>query len=101
MALPLAQRQSSPLLLKSGGVLTGPKTFLAGLVALFTGRLDRGSGYVINAPRAIEALALHNPEAAQWWREHTPHMLGRGRYFFFHDSVGYVTDSALPAVDEI
>ena len=33
--------------------------------------------------RPIEQLEQHNPDAAQWWRTHAPHMMRRRAGFIF------------------
>jgi len=65
------------------GVLSGPAGFFRQLAAIFTGRAEKMDGYAVNALRAIEALDSHNPDAAHWWRESTPHFLNGKRSFVF------------------
>lgn len=90
LVLPLAQRRQSPLAFLTSGVLSGPKTGLSRLAALLTGRLERQSGYRVDAQAAVSILAGRSPEAAAWWRENAPHALRPGRYFVFHRDAGRV-----------
>jgi hypothetical protein len=69
------------------GVLSGPKTWLGELIALITGSSNRVSGYPVESQVAVAILAESNPEAADWWRVNTPHLLTRGRTFVFQAPV--------------
>ena len=53
------------------------------MCALITGRHSIGDGYTVDALAAVEALAQENPEAARWWRENTPHLMGAGKKLMF------------------
>ena len=72
---------------RSTGVLTGPRGYLGGLLAMIRGRTDRVPGYLVDARAAIEILARTNPAAAAWWREHAQHLLGEGSDFVFEQEV--------------
>jgi hypothetical protein len=89
--LPLSQRKATPLPFLTSGVLSGPKNFAARLLALFTGKLKRESGFLVEAQVAVAILASRSPEAAAWWRENTPHQLRPKRYFVFQQEVGHVS----------
>ncbi len=65
------------------GVLTGPKGFFGQLWAVLMGRVDEGSVYLVKAKIAVEILEEARPEAARWWREHTPHLFEANRTFGF------------------
>ena len=93
LSLPLAQRKLSPRAFLTSGVVSGPKTFLTGLVALVTGKLERQTGFAVEAQPAIAALAKIDPEAAEWWRENVPHLTQPRRYFVFQQGVGHVIKS--------
>lgn len=67
----------------AAGVLSGPRTRIGWLVALTLGRARKERGYTVDSRRAIELLAAHAPEAAQWWRERTPQLLQPGRWLQF------------------
>jgi len=92
LALPLAGGRSSPRSVLTSGVLSGPKSFLASLAALFSGKLVRRSGYAVETTAAVAILATKSPEAAAWWRENTPQLVRRGRYFVFPYEVGRVVE---------
>jgi hypothetical protein len=89
--LPLFHRR--PRAWRSAGVLTGPRTLLARLSALWSGRLGRANGYAVSVIEAIAALEAAHPEAARWWREHAPHLVRPGKAFVFSAEVCVVEDS--------
>jgi hypothetical protein len=35
------------------------------------------TGYVVDGRAAVRALESHAPDAAEWWRQHAPHVLAR------------------------
>jgi hypothetical protein len=41
----------------------------------------------VDVDEAIDILAEADPEAAAWWEENTPHLLGRGGKFGFAEEV--------------
>lgn len=65
------------------GVLSGPRTLWQELTRIVLGRVNKNPGYVVNALAAINLLAVKDPSAAAWWREHCPHLLTGRRYFVF------------------
>lgn len=67
----------------SVGVLSQPKTRFGWSLARFLGQIKRIDGYLVNAGQAIEILTAQAPEAAQWWRSHTPHLLDPKHHFVF------------------
>lgn len=69
------------------GVLSSPRSMLAQWLAVFRGRAERVAGYAVEALPAIDILASASPEAAAWWRENTPHLIGPRRYLLFHEEV--------------
>ncbi len=81
---------------RSAGVLTGPKTFLARLSALFSGRLERKNGYAVAVVEAIAALEAVNPAAAKWWRENSPQLIRPGKAFVFASEVCVVEPDLSP-----
>jgi hypothetical protein len=81
--LPLAGGEIGARRVRTGGVLTGPRTFLAKLVAALTGRTGHSYGYVIDAPQALVLLAEKSPRAARWWRDYAPHCWQPGSKFVF------------------
>ena len=90
LSLPLAQRNAKPVSYLTAGVLSGPKSPAALLVALFTGKLARQRGFRVSSLRAVEVLARSSPEAAAWWRQNAPRQLEPHRYFVFHEGTGHV-----------
>jgi hypothetical protein len=93
LLLPLAQRKGAPVSARGSGVLSGPKGLVSSLLASLTGKSERQSGFVVEVRPAIETLAASSPEAADWWRENTPHLFRGRRYFVFHESVGRVIEA--------
>lgn len=81
MSLPLAFDRERTW--RGIGVLTGPHHWLSQLWAIVRGRTTNVAGYAVNAKAAVDQLAEINPQAAAWWREHTPQMLTGQRYFVF------------------
>ena len=92
LALQVTQRKSAPHTYLTSGVLSGPKTILALCGALLGGKLQRRTGFRVEARVAIAVLAKASPEAAAWWRENTPHEFRPGRYFVFEQGVGHISE---------
>ena len=69
------------------GVLSGPKSALGELIAVFTGGCKLVAGYRVDSQAAVAILAEVNPEAAEWWRVNTPHLMTKGRCFVFQAPV--------------
>lgn len=65
------------------GVLTGPKTQFSLVLATLRGRGQKQTGYIVEARTAIELLANHSKEAAEWWRQNAPQFLKPKFYFLF------------------
>ena len=93
LSLPLAQRKAQALSLFTSGVLSGPRGFFSSIGALLAGKLERRSGFLVEARAAIAVLAKSSPEAAAWWHENTPHLLRPKRYFVFPQGVGHVSET--------
>jgi hypothetical protein len=68
------------------GVLDRP-SLISLLCNLIRGRAEFTTGYAVEALRAVEILDDTNPDAAAWWRQNTPHLLVRNRYFLFPTEV--------------
>jgi hypothetical protein len=80
LVLPLHEKFDRPVTHPLFGVLTGPKTLLSMFFKnLFTTPARRDS-YMVTAQVAIELLAKHNPTAAQWWVDNTPHFVKSTRW---------------------
>ena len=90
LRLPLAQSSAKPTTTLTSGVLTGPRSYFAKLLALWTGRFHVSEGYLVDAPAALDALESASPEAAAWWKQHRPDLYRPGRRFMFQKGVGNV-----------
>jgi hypothetical protein len=49
-------------------------------------------GFLVPSLTAVERLEVFNPDAAAWWREHTPHLMRRGRHFVFDSAACELVD---------
>lgn len=78
---------SGPRAIQTVGVLSHPKTWFGMLLARISGKTKQERGYIVDAQRAVEILAVHSPDAARWWRESAAHSLQPGQYFLFHSEV--------------
>jgi hypothetical protein len=65
------------------GVVSGPRGPLGRLWHRLTRRYTRGKHYAVLVDDAIEALEKKSPDAAAWWREYLPHLIGTGQTFGF------------------
>jgi hypothetical protein len=65
------------------GVLTGPKTQFGLVLATILGRGQKQTGYIVEAKTAVELLASHSKDAAEWWRQNAPQFLKPKFYFLF------------------
>jgi|HubBroStandDraft_4_1064222.scaffolds.fasta_scaffold191208_2 hypothetical protein len=86
----MAQPSAEPMTKLTAGVLTGPRSFLARLLAFYKGRLDVTEGYLVDAPGAFDVLESAHPEAAAWWKGHRPDLFRPGRKLVFPKGVGNV-----------
>ena len=89
LSIPLVQSSTKPLMLRTTGVLTGSNGFFRCLIVLFSGKLKRENGFIVESKVAIDLLSISAPEAASWWSENTPHLLRSKQYFVFHESSGH------------
>jgi hypothetical protein len=85
LVLPVVPGRHGPYRALTSGVLTGPKSFLGRLRDLLLGRFSLVDGYPVDAAAAVEVLAQHHPDAADWWR--TANRLRPGGTFLFHSHV--------------
>jgi len=69
------------------GVLSGPKTEIGVRIYTRLGRARWESGYLVEARVAVSILEMVNPEAAEWWRTNTPHLLTTAGCFIFQAPV--------------
>ncbi len=79
----------------AGGVLTMPKTVWGEWLRRLLGLGKFESGYIVDVATAIALLERSAPQAAQWWRENTPHLLARVHYFIFAPDVCQETDEVI------
>jgi hypothetical protein len=86
LELPLPRR-SAPRAYYAYGVLSVPRSWLAQWWGIIRGRAERIPGYAVESSHAVDILAASNPDAAAWWRKHTPHLIGPRRYLLFHEHV--------------
>ncbi|MEG3143503.1 hypothetical protein U1839_02455 [Sphingomonas sp. RT2P30] len=77
LSLPLAVKRKRRW--RGVGVLSGPRHWLSQLWDPV--KASKIEGYLVNAKTAVDHLADHRPDAAAWWREHTPLLLNGKRYF--------------------
>jgi hypothetical protein len=96
LSLPLAQRSLDPHVFLTAGVLSVPVGRVRSLIALLSGKFKREPGYLVECMAAVEALSKASPEAANWWRENTPHLMKKGQYFVFQKSVGHAQSGTSP-----
>ncbi|MDB5335295.1 MAG: hypothetical protein JWN70_914 [Planctomycetaceae bacterium] len=94
LELPLADGTSAKECRLTAGVLTGPRSFIATLFALITGKLTKEVGFRVPVIAAVDVLSSKSPAAADWWRKHTPHLVRSGGYFIFHEHCAKIVDSA-------
>jgi hypothetical protein len=64
------------LILPLGPGETGPRP-------VKTAGAEEKVGYVVDAPRALQVLAAHAPEAALWWKQNAPAYCQPGRALVF------------------
>jgi hypothetical protein len=84
LVLPLAKPR--PLTVLTSGVLSGPPNRLAAIWWGLLGRLEKKSGYAVEATAALAILERTAPDAALWWRENVPRLRARRRKFLFRES---------------
>ena len=46
-----------------------------------TGKLERWTGYLVNVDEAWRVLDIRHSDAAAWWRENAPHLIGTAFIF--------------------
>ncbi len=86
LVLPLAGGDDSESSKATGyGVLSRRPAWgiLARLWHRLTGRPARSRQYIVPVDAAIAILDRTSPDAAKWWRDHTPYLFGVGDQFGF------------------
>ncbi len=97
LILPVAEDEQGRRKRLGYGVLTGPKSFLAYLVGFLLGKYTQYDGYAVKVMDAIAILAKSNPQAAQWWRKNTPHLLTpTGLFLFDAEACEEITSESIP-----
>lgn len=84
LKLPLAMGKGA-MRVRGVGVLTAPRSFFAYLAAVFRGQTQMIKGYIVHTDAAIHVLEAASPDAAKWWRENTPRLLGPNGLFVFNE----------------
>ena len=84
LILPLAFGEFGPRSIPEYGVHSMPRSYLAHLWRVFTFRCKYRLQYLIPVDAALEILEKTAPEAAAWWRQHCPHLVGCNRCFGFN-----------------
>lgn len=74
------------------GVSSQSRSVLTQWLAGFRGSAELAAGYAVEAAPAVGILSLTSPEAAAWWRKHTPHLIAPNRYLIFHAEVCRIAD---------
>jgi len=69
------------------GVLSSPRSMLAQWWGVARGRAQRIAGYAVEADVAVDILGRSSPDAAAWWRQNVPHLIGPRRHLVFHEHV--------------
>lgn len=80
VVIPLVE--SKVVTTKGIGVITSAKAgWLSCLWWQLTGRIQSYTGYVVRFDDAISRLSVLSPDAARWWRQNTPHLIGQNLMF--------------------
>jgi hypothetical protein len=53
------------------------------VVGVLSGAAGSTVGYAVDGQTAVNLLASHDPNAADWWRENAPHVLAAGYQLIF------------------
>jgi hypothetical protein len=80
----LVVHRSHAVTMPGFGVITMPRSWLGMVWGRVSGKATRITGYLVSAGDAVELLADSNPQAAQWWRDNTPHLIQPRRTFLFN-----------------
>ena len=94
LELPLARGNPGPRTVYGTGVLSAPRNFRVAIWWWFLCRLERHTGYVVDAATAVRILEGAAPDAAAWWRETVPRVVGPRRKFLFAESVCQIVKDA-------
>jgi hypothetical protein len=86
LELPLARGESGPRHVLTSGVVSGPRNRFAALWRRLLGRLPDKAGYAVYVIDALAVLESTAPEAVEWWRTNSPHLVNRKRKFLFQQA---------------
>lgn len=56
-------------------------TYFMALLGITSEKLETWDGYVVDVRQAVTILEAKHPDAAAWWRENVPHLMG-GKFMF-------------------
>ena len=85
MILPLATPDTHRM--EVVGVVSGARNWMSLWFARLTRRTVVQSGYLVETLRAVDSLSRQNRDAAEWWRQNTPHLLEPQRILLFEAHV--------------
>lgn len=92
LELPLARGESGPRHVLTSGVVSGPRNRFAALWRRLLGRLPDKAGYAVYVIDALAVLEQTAPDAVQWWRTNSPHLVNRKRKFLFQQEACEMVD---------
>jgi len=85
LELPLSPRLKKSHNFIARGVLQPKRNFLYVLILALLGKAKRSKGYAVPVLEAVKVLEKSHPDAAAWWKENTPNLVQRGKFFVFHE----------------
>jgi len=92
LELPLARGESGPRHMLTSGVVSGPRNRFAALWRRLLGRLPDKAGYAVYVIDALAVLEQTAPDAVEWWRTNSPHLVNRKRKFLFQQAACEMVD---------
>ena len=92
LELPLARGERGPRHMLTSGVVSGPRNRFAALWRRLLGRLPDKAGYAVYVIDALAVLEKTAPEAVEWWRTNSPHLVNRKRKFLFQQAACEMVD---------
>jgi hypothetical protein len=88
LVLPLEEGLfSQPGVYKTVGPLSEFKSKIASVVPRDALQVGSTEGFIVQAVKAFEILAESSPDAARWWKKHTPQLFQPDRWLCFHTEV--------------
>ena len=92
LELPLARGESGSRHMLTSGVVSGPRNRFAALWRRLLGRLPDKAGYAVYVIDALAVLEQTAPDAVEWWRTNSPHLVNRKRKFLFQQAACEMVD---------